>query len=351
MKLLPLLSIIFFVSCAKVGYVTEQAIGQVSLEWDGVENEKVLMDPKVSDTHKKKIQDIQKYKTFFYEYFKRETTDIYDETTFLKQKAVTYLVIASSKKEISPLKTSFPFVGEFPYLGFFKKKSAQQYKEKLDGDGYATYMRPVYAYSTLNQLFFDDNILSSFFYYGDQRLAELIFHELTHTIFFAKNEVDFNESFAEYIGRKLSYEYFKYSPVELQKWERKVETDAKMMSLIAKMSNTLNQKYSREPNLDPNGILKAFIAKEFKPATKQLCAKLKIKKCWPATQEWNNAKFAAFMTYTKEQNLIETIHNKYSFSLSDLLKHIEKMYAKYDDSDSDGDVKTFAEYLKRKELF
>ena len=216
----------------------------------------------------------------------------------------------------------------------------------MENENFVTYMRPVYAYTTLNRLPFYDNILSSFFYYKDQRLAELIFHELIHTIFFVKNEVEFNESFAEYLARHLTYEYFSYSPKEKKSWEDKFNKDVRIMQLIASQTQKLNQYYSaRQKDESPQSILEDFLAKEFFPGFKSLCNKLKIEKCWPLEQNWNNAKFAAFMTYSQEQDLIAKIHKKNNLSLKQLLSHTEKRYHEYKKSNRE----SFVVFLKEKE--
>lgn len=343
---------LIFSSCAKMGYLTEQTIGQISIEWRGEDNEKYLQDSNFNSNYKRKIKKIEEFKKFFFKYFEREENDIYSETTILDTKAVTYLVIASKKDEIKPIKVSFPIVGEFPYLGFFNKKSAIQYKKQLELQGLSTYMRPVYAYSTLNKLPFYDNILSSFFIYNDQDLAELIFHELTHTVFFAKNEVDFNESFAEYIGRELSYQYFKYSKNELRQITKQGKIKQKILELISTKSKELNSVYNKEKKRSTELstqqtklILSNFIQKKFKPQIKQICNDMKVQNCWPLQTPWNNAKFAAFMTYTKDQKIIENIHAKKNLNLKDFFKHIEKRYEEFKKTKED----SFVEYLQRKE--
>lgn len=348
MKFILLFSLLVSISCAKVSYVTEQGLGQLSLEWNGEDNEKVLMDPNVKVEHKEKIQKIEKYKGFFYKYYKKESTPIYGETTFLKQKAVSYLVIGSEKTKISPIMTSFPIAGSFPYLGFFKKESAIKYKEELEKKGFSTYMRPVLAYTTLNKLPFYDNIISSFFYYKEQQLAETIFHELIHTVFFVKDEVDFNESLADYFGRMTSYEYFKYTAEEKKKLKHRIESQTKLMQFIATMTSKLDSDYKKIKNISDvkaKEVLNNFVNSEFKVKAKELCHSLKLEKCWPLEHEWNNAKFAAFMTYSKEQNLLENLHKKTKLPLKDFLFYLEKRYVEYDDSD----YESFAQFLKIKE--
>src|SRR5690606_2478177 len=131
----------------------------------------------------------------FYHYFDAKPTSIYSKTTMLENPAVSYLVIATPHTSLEPHQFKFPFVGSFPYIGFFNKDSAQKFARELEEDeNLVTWVRPVYAYSTL--VYFEDRILSSFFHYEDVELAELIFHELVHSCFFIMDEVDLNEHMA-----------------------------------------------------------------------------------------------------------------------------------------------------------
>ena len=89
------------------------------------------------------------------------------------------------------------FTGCFPYLGFFKEGEAKKYAMKQEENGFSTYTRPVYAYSSLGH--WNDRILSSFFHFDSRELANLVFHELFHHIFFIKNEVSLNENLATFL--------------------------------------------------------------------------------------------------------------------------------------------------------
>lgn len=332
-------------SCAKLSYMVKQGTGHLSLEWNGVDNEKVLKDPKVSDEHKRKIRLIEKYKNFFYKYFKKEPTNIYTETTFLETEAVTYLVIGSKKDKIAPLKHSFPFAGTFPYKGYYNKEDALEFVSELKEKGYSTYMRPVYAYSTLDRTPFDDNILSSFFIYKDENLAHLIFHELIHTVFFIDGEVGVNESLAEVIANQLLVIYFKKNETQKRELQLRLEKSKKISEMISQMSAQLNSLY--KTNKNTNKVLSDFLKDVFNPKMKSLCDENKIEHCWPLKGEWNNARFAAFGTYQRQQNILLEIVNKNNFTPFEFLNFIEKEYAKYQDSDK---FKTFKSYLKEKAL-
>jgi predicted aminopeptidase len=198
--------ILFAFGCAKMNYLYEQGVGQISLQARAKDNKEILQNVRIPKDQKEKIKKIEELKLYFYNYWNKKQTRIYTQTTMLENKAVTYLVVASPFNEIKAVENCFPLMGCFPYLGFFNLSSAQSFAKELEGEDLATWLRPVYAYSTLG--YFNDTILSSFFHYTDYELAELIFHELFHTIFFVKNEVELNENLANYFSKQMVEEYF-----------------------------------------------------------------------------------------------------------------------------------------------
>ncbi len=321
-------------SCAKVSYLWDQSRGQMSLLWEGRDNEEVLEDPHVPEKFKHKIRLVQKYKAYFYEYWKREASDIYSETTILDQDAVTYLVIASPYDHIRPLKHSFPFMGEFPYLGFFSREKAQKYAQSLDEENWVTYVRPVYAYSTLG--YFEDNILSSFFEYDDFALAELVFHELFHTIFFIKNEVDLNESLATFFSRKMTYEYLGLNSDEIHKKIKESQANDHLMRKMVEHIESLNKIYEqKKPKTKQRAdeVLKSYLSDYFLKDFETYCKQHKIEDCFPISRTWNNASLAALMTYQNKEKKLDVLYAEKSTSLLEFFNFIQKSYEQYLDSD------------------
>lgn len=211
MKIAWILLSFFLLSCSKTHYLIKQGLGQVALEWNDRDVVDVLNDPKISNEIKNKIKLIEEAKAYFYKSMAAKPTAIYDEVKFLDQDAVSYLVTVTPHDSLRPVMVSFPFYGQFPYLGFFSVEDAKEYAKEWSEKEHFSFMRPVYAYSTLNQWIADDNILSSFFHYDDFSLVHMIMHELIHTVFFVKNEVSFNEHVAEYLAEILSNLFGSYS--------------------------------------------------------------------------------------------------------------------------------------------
>ena len=335
--------LLLFSSCAKFSYIAEQGVGQVLLEVKGKDNTKVLDDPKVEDSHKQKIRVVQKAKEYFFTYFNKEANSIYDQTTFLKNDAVTYLVIHSPKNEIKAIKTSFPIAGEFPYLGFFSLQSAKEYKLEKEREGFVTFIRPVYAYSTLNQWIFNDNILSSFFHFSDEDLIELVFHELIHTVFFVKDEVALNEAIAEVMAKELLFQYLDKSGEQQKEFEQKREKQQQLSVLVSQLAKKLNEQYKGSQS--PSVLLQDFLSNEFTPIVAKKCKEVGLKSCWPLRGNWNNARFAAFLTYQQKRPYLEQFLDREQMNPKKFLNLLETSYKEYRRTET---KQSFSSYLKKK---
>lgn len=334
--------------CTMLSYLSEQGYEQAKLQWNGRDNEEFLNDPNISEDMKRKVLLIGEYKKFFYHYFGEKQSSIYSKTTMLPNKAVTYLVIASPRTKIEAHEFEFPFMGSFPYIGFFRKESAKDFAESLNKkEKLVTYIRPVYAYSSLG--YFEDRILSSFFNYDDIELAELVFHELFHTVFFIKDEVDLNENLANLYGKELLQEYFKGRPeltTYLENEKKKQQVSNRVVELIgilqtefAKLGGFLTDKKADE-------LTQRFISEVFKPDLIKYCMDLGLPTddC-EVKDEWNQAAFAAFLTYEEEQDFLQKLKTQNNFDLKQYLSWLKMEYKNFDDQDK---IESFTDYLKLK---
>ena len=340
---------LLFSSCAKLGYFTEQGYQQVRIQWlADRDNDDVLKDPKVPEEYKNKIILVGEYKKFFYHHFNEKPTGIYTKTTMLDNPAVSYLVIASEHTKIEAHEFEFPIVGSFPYIGFFKESSAKKFAKELEEEeNLVTYIRPVYAYSTLGYL--EDRILSSFFEYDEFELAELVFHELFHTIFFIKNEVDLNENLANLYGKELLQEYFKDQDQlkrYLEREERKGVLANRVVELIGILQNEFD-KLGGFITLDKADTLtQRFVDEVFKPDLRQKCKDLKLAddEC-EFKNPWNQASFAAFLTYEEEQDFLQKLRAHLKLDLKGFLAWIKDEYEKFQKQKK---IESFTDYLKEK---
>lgn len=338
---------VFLCSCAKLGYLAEQGTGQVSLLTRAKDNDEVLKDVRISKKDKEKIKLVKKYKTYFYEFWDKKPTSIYSKTTILHDEAVTYLVIVSPHNEIKAKKECFPVMGCFPYLGFFKKESAKDYAKDMEEKNLVTHIRPVYAYSTLG--YFTDSILSSFFYYDDYELAELIYHELFHTIFFVKDEVELNENLANYFGKEMAMQYFYEDKSLKERLEKEQVLTKELAAVVVDFARSMDEKLKSNSSIDKESaksMIQTRQNKDLRPSLKAVCKKHSVsdKKCYFLKREWNQASLAAFMTYENKVDKIKLLRDSIPGDLKDFFLYIERELKQYEDSDED---KPFSEWLFR----
>jgi predicted aminopeptidase len=346
LKSLLLTTLLFTtLGCAKFSYVLEQGVGQLGLFSASRPHSVFLEDENVDPEKRRKIAQIQELKKYFSEYWQKEATRIYDRVTILDRDEVTTLVIASPFNTIKPHQECFWVVGCFPYLGFYKRQSAEKYAHKLEKKGHVTHLRPVYAYSTLGYL--HDPVLSSFFHFDDFDLTQLIFHEMYHTIFFVKNEVDLNENLANYFSEQMSFEYFQFDQGEREVYQKRSEKFQLLRQKMVEFTTLLNEEYALDPDLERGAaqiLLENFKTNKLRPYFKDYCEQYKItyRQCFPLNRDWNNASLAAFLTYEKRADEIRLLREKLGLSLTALQLYIEDKYQQYQKSRA---KQSFEDYL------
>lgn len=200
-----LLFSIFFKS---IIYGLDQAAGQFKVLWNAQPIEDVIQDQTIADSLKQKIRLIQEVRKFAVESLGLTNSKNY--TTFYDQEGETILwnLSASEPYQLQPKTWSFPFLGSFPYKGFFDLDKAKKEYDQLLLGGYDARIRTVGGWSTLG--WFKDPILSNMLERSEGNLAELIIHELTHSTLFIKDNIEFNENLASFIGERGAILFLKY---------------------------------------------------------------------------------------------------------------------------------------------
>ena len=122
-----------------------------------------------------------------------------------KGKSILWNVSACEPFAFKPKEWKFPLLGSFAYKGFFDLEKARQEEKIWGSKGYDTNIRSVGAWSTLGWL--NDPILSNMLERSIGNLAELIFHELTHSTVFISDSLEFNENLASFIGEKATIQF------------------------------------------------------------------------------------------------------------------------------------------------
>ena len=184
-----------------LNYYWHLARGQSRVVYKRISVQTLLARPDLAEQTRTQLELIQAIRRYA-ESVGLKTDDQY--TTFYDTGGgpISWNVSACPPDRFSPYTWDFPFVGEVPYKGFFRRDLADEQRDALAAAGYDAIVRPVSAYSTLG--FFSDPILSPMLGYAPDQLADLILHELTHALVYAPGQTDYNESLATFVGRQGS---------------------------------------------------------------------------------------------------------------------------------------------------
>jgi predicted aminopeptidase len=165
------------------------------------------------------------------------------------------VVSAAEADSFTRYEWRFPVVGRMPYKGFFRTEDAQKEREKLRKKGLDVWIRGVDGFSTLG--WFKDPLYSYMRDYPDYRLANLLIHELFHATVYLKNQSQFNEELAEFVGTEgariyIEQRYGGESPEYRQSGDSEADNaayTAYLRGLIAELEELYSRDIPREEKL------------------------------------------------------------------------------------------------------
>lgn len=320
-------------------YAFRQAKGQFKIIANTKPVEEVLNDKTFPDSLKNKIRLIQEIKKFAIDSLGLNPSENY--TTFYDQhqKPILWVMTACEPFELKAKKWHFPIVGTFSYKGHFEKSIADAELENLKKQGFDTQLNEVSAWSTLGYL--KDPILSSMLEKSEGRLAALIIHELTHGTLFVKNNLEFNENLADFVGdygaiRFLETKYGKGSKeIERYQFSKKYnDTYSQHLLRGAKKLDSLYKTFDEQMTLSARKKLKTNFIFNIINSSDTLLAgdfqkKLINRKKWAINDNDlpNNAYFIGYLTYQSKQNQFkEEFKTKFKNNFNSYLSYLKQQY-------------------------
>ncbi len=182
--------------CATVRFYTQAAYGQAALLLSARPVEQVLADPATPPALAAQLRLANALLRFAEGELGLPVEGRY--RTYAELPGFpTWNAVAAEELALAAVPRCYPLVGCVIYRGFFNKTAAQREAARLALE-HDVHLYPVVAYSTLG--WFDDPLLSSFIHFAEAELAELLFHELAHSVIYLRDDSTFNESFASFVG-------------------------------------------------------------------------------------------------------------------------------------------------------
>ncbi|SDX96475.1 Predicted aminopeptidase [Collimonas sp. OK242] len=180
--------------CAQLAYYGQAANGEFTLLDRARPIDDWLTDPGIDPGLKEKLRRTRQMRSFAVSELGLPDNRSYTEYADLKRPFALWNVVAAPALSLEPKQWCFPIAGCVSYRGYFNQDAARKFAASLRQQGYDVQVSGVPAYSTLG--WFSDPLLSTFIRYPDGELARLMFHELAHQTVYAKDDTQFNESFA-----------------------------------------------------------------------------------------------------------------------------------------------------------
>ncbi len=315
-------TLILLTGCGNLLYLSKLGWHQSFITFHSVPVEEVLKDESTSAQWREKISFIQEVKSYGEKKLGLRKTKSYSK--FFEVKGpILYVVTASEKDRLQLYTWNFPITGRVTYKSFFTKGGVLKEKQFLERKGLDTFVQQVGAYSTLGWL--KDPIFSSMMEWNHIPLANLILHEMTHATVYFKDETDFNEQLATFIGNRGSIDFLieKYGKGSKEVVEAiHIQEDDLLFSrwvdqVCLRLSTYYAKEISRDEKLRGREEIFQSIKEEFgeiKVQFKTDCYKDFVKK------DLNNAVLLAYRRYIHRLEKLEAL---YEYLGQDIKKVIE----------------------------
>jgi predicted aminopeptidase len=193
--------------CGNLHYLLQAGGGQFALFNRARPISEVLKDEKTPPRIRGLLTEITAIKKFG-EANGLKPTQNYTDYVKLDRNAAVYVVSACESLKFKSKEWNFPFVGSFPYLGWFDRDNAKEYATELEKEGWDVDLRGARAYSTLG--WFRDAVLSPMIPDGPEALGDLVnvvIHESVHATLYINGQAYFNESIASFVADHLTLVY------------------------------------------------------------------------------------------------------------------------------------------------
>lgn len=315
-----------------VEYGISQAQGQLNVVWNARPLEEYLKDPAFPDSLKQKLLLIQEIRRYAVDSLGINPSDNYTTVFNQQGKPILWVVTASPPYKLEAEEWRFPLIGSFSYKGFFEYARAKREEIGLKEKGLDTEIDEVSGWSTLG--WFKDPILTNWLSRSEGQLANLIIHELTHGTLYVKNNVEYNENLASFVGDlgaklfltqkygKDSKEYRRYEEGKIYR-EKYSEHILRGSSQLDSLYLTFQPQFSK-PQKD---TLKYQLIRQIIRSADTLTINGK-----PRPFKWdeplpNNTYFLGYIRYRAKQNQFEEeFRTKFNSNFKKYLAYLKETY-------------------------
>ncbi|UZR92350.1 aminopeptidase [Chondrinema litorale] len=333
LKLLLTFIIVFsLINFELVVYGVKQAYGQLNIIFNAKPVTEFLEDPQYPEESKSKIELIQEIRQYAFDSLGLDYSNSYTKMYDQHDKPILWVVTACKPFKLENKEWSFPLLGTFSYKGYFDKKAIDKAEKQLDKEGWDVRVREVNGWSTLGIL--NDPILSNMLNRSEGDLAELIIHELTHGTLFIKDNLQYNENLANFVGEEgakkfLISKYGEYSAEYISYINK--QPDYKLFTNYilssTKRLDSLYNSFAEQDTYEEKALKKSELISEITTDMRNLPFRNQRYKEYFDNFTPNNAFFMAFVRYSGSQNQFrEEFEEKFNSNFQKYLSYLKETY-------------------------
>jgi predicted aminopeptidase len=282
-----------------VTYVAQAARGQWQVMAGREPIVRLIDDPRTATDLRERLANVRAAREFAARELALPDNKSYTTYKDLEREFVVWSVVATDEFGVEPKEWCFPIVGCVAYRGYFSEKRAEAFAARLAARGHDVIVDGVPAYSTLGKL--ADPVLNTMMVYGDDELAALVFHELSHQVIYVAGDTAFNEAFAVTVEQEGLTRWLAHRgrASELAKYQQRRERQAAATRLVAAARAQLAELYASAQPAEEKRRLKArrFAALQSELVALETRFQTKSSLAAELAKGPNNARLASLATY------------------------------------------------------
>jgi len=311
--------------CASLEFYLQAVAGQFEIWRKQQPIDALLRDPSLPEDTRRKLQLVIDARSFAFSQLALPDNGSYRNFVQLERDYVVWNVFVAPPLSLQAEQSCFLVVGCLAYRGYFDEARAQRYAAEQRAAGFDVYVAGVAAYSTLG--WFDDPVLSTIFGWGEQRIVEVLFHELAHQQLYVNDDSTFNESFAVALAA-LGMEHWQASQGEPQAdtiLARQRERD--IMSLVAESRAALDILYASDATKTRKLAQKQQIFATLAAQYQRLKATWSGASGYDAWMQsgWNNAKLSSVVTYNELVPAFRALFSSFGGDFAAAYVHLKRI--------------------------
>lgn len=296
-----------FAGCANVQFYGQAVTGQASILFSRQDVQDLIDAPDTDPALVRQLRLVSRLLRFAEDELQLPVAGRYGSYVELEGVPI-WNVVAAPEFSTRPMQRCYPLIGCAVYRGFFSRRAAEREAARLSLE-YDVQLYPVTAYSTLG--WFNDPIMSSFAFYDEASLADLIFHELAHSVVYVPGDSGFNEAFASFVGNEGAIAYLEATGGDAADYRERLESAVAYARFLGDWRGRLAALYEEPVGDAAKRQLKDELLKAMRHSYDRELGRLGGGRYDSAmARPYNNARLALVGTYEDSKQDFERLFNE-----------------------------------------